>query len=392
MASPRRLCPFPARLIGSLNTHKNKVIGGDFATNLWQRGTTISSITPTTATMIADRWFALSTGNTVTVTKQTGASDTIPTSGLYASMRVNRPSGSNVTPICVGQALDKTLAQAFLGQNASLSFRALAGAGMSSTANQVTVTLAYYTAADSTTPGTNTNTFALGTITGYQAVTAGTSPGTTATSVTAGAALIPIATSWGTYEVYGPIPSANASGTAVTGVGFTICYTPTGTGGATDWFEIEGVQLAAVPSGATAQMPNGVTGSPGFERRMPSEEAVLQLYYSYVLVDQAATIRYGMCQDYTTAIAHCWVQFTQQMRETPSVTVATTASFAVTNASGTAEACNTSIAGTASAVTPVGSDLTCTNSGTPLVAGNAAQMIGGNPAVQTNFITFSAEP
>src|SRR5512147_1331202 len=85
----------PLALLG-FNSRLNLAIGGDFTTNLWQRGTTpVSAATPSTTVMGADRWAVYSSGNTVTVTKQTGASDTIPTLGFYASMRVSRPSGTN---------------------------------------------------------------------------------------------------------------------------------------------------------------------------------------------------------------------------------------------------------------------------------------------------------
>ncbi len=55
---------------------RNALIGGDFVTNLWQRGTTpISSTTATTATYSADRWAAYSSGNTLTVTRDVTAAD-----------------------------------------------------------------------------------------------------------------------------------------------------------------------------------------------------------------------------------------------------------------------------------------------------------------------------
>src|SRR6201986_4253610 len=81
--SPVQSATLPATLAGGYKNRVNRLIGGDFATNLWQRGTTFTALTPTTATMTADRWAAFSTGNTVTITKQTGAADTIPSAGLY---------------------------------------------------------------------------------------------------------------------------------------------------------------------------------------------------------------------------------------------------------------------------------------------------------------------
>lgn len=273
----------PSALVGSINAKFNRLAGGDFNTNLWQRGTTpVSAASPSTTVIGADRWAVYSSGNAVTVTKQTGTADSIPTIGLYASMRVSRPSGTNNTAICVGQVLDKQAASALLGNNGVLSFYALAGAGLAAvdTSNKISVTIAYYTAADSATPLANTDTFMKGTITGYQAVTGGASNGTSAT-LAANVATVPITTTWARYSVWGLIPNVNTAGTAVTGAGVTFCYTPTtGTGGTTEWFELEGVQLQAMPSGVVDGLPNGVTTPTGFLRRTAAEEAVLQEYYT----------------------------------------------------------------------------------------------------------------
>lgn len=273
----------PGPLVGSINAKQNRLIGGDFATNLWQRGTTpLSAATPTTSTIGPDRWAFYSSGNTVTVTKQTGAGDSIPTSGLYASMRMSRPSGTNATAICTGQILDKDAASPLIGNNAVFSFYALAGAGLNAVAgNNVTATIAYWTAADSATPLANTDTFMKGTITGYQAATGGGSVGTSA-SVASGVATVNISTTWTRYGVWGKIPATNAAGTAVTGVGVIICYTPaSGTGGATEWVELEGMQLQAMPSVTSAALPNGVTGYTGFQRRNAADEALMQYRYTW---------------------------------------------------------------------------------------------------------------
>lgn len=280
----------PLALAGSVNFKANRLIGGDMGTNLWQRGTTpVSAATPSTTVMGADRWAVYSSGNTVTVSKQTGASDTIPTLGFYASQRVNRPSGTNTTAICVGQVLDKQAAAPLIGNNAIFSFYALAGAGLSAVAqNNITATIAYYTAADSATPGTNTDSFMKGTTTGYTAVTtaggviggSNVNASNTAT-IASGVATVPISTTWTRYSVWGKVPTTNAAGTAVTGVGVTLCYTPaSGTGASNEWFEFTGAQLQAGSSTVTSSLPYGVTTPSGFERRSPQVEAELQQYYT----------------------------------------------------------------------------------------------------------------
>lgn len=275
----------PVTLLGSVNAKQNRLIGGDFATNLWQRGTTpVSAATPTTSVIGADRWAVYSSGNTVTVTKQTGAADTLPTIGLYASMRVNRPSGTNVTEICTGQILDKDAASQLIGNNAVFSFYALAGAGFGAavTSSNVNVTIAYWTAADSATPLTNTDAFMKGTITGYTAAVGGVSPNTTGT-VTSAVAAIPISTTWTRYSAWGLIPSTNTAGTAVTGVGVKVCYTPAAatTGGSTEWFEIEGTQLQGMPSAVSATQASGVISPTGFQRRDSASESLMQYRYTW---------------------------------------------------------------------------------------------------------------
>src|SRR5579859_5886132 len=58
----------PSALLGSYNARINRLIGGDFGTNLWQRGTTpVSAATPSTTVIGADRWAVYSSTNTVTV-------------------------------------------------------------------------------------------------------------------------------------------------------------------------------------------------------------------------------------------------------------------------------------------------------------------------------------
>lgn len=353
-------------------SNRNALVGGDFATNLWQRGTSFASITPTVATMTADRWFAFSTGNTVTVNRQTGAADTILASGLAASMRVVRPSGVDVTDICVGQMLSQKDSARFLGQTAAFSFWELNGAGMSATLGRFKVSIAYGTAAESATAGTNTATFALSTLTGYTSVVAGGTTGTTAT-VAAGVATTSGTTTWTRYAYYAAIP------TTAINVGVKICYTPVGTGGATDWIEIAGAQLETTLSTAPQ------AGS--FARRPFVEETVLQQAYSWVVTDAAATIRFGLCQATTTTVAICVLDIPVSMRITPTTTVSAATSFGVTVAAGTAGTCTT-LAAVATSNTPSTVSLSCTT-GSTLAAGNAAQFIG---AATAGIVTASAEP
>lgn len=366
----------PSSLVGGLNNRVNRLVGGDFATNLWQRGTTpVSAGTPTTATIGADRWAVYSSGNTVTVTKQTAAADSIPSAGLYASMRVSRPSGTNTSAICVGQVLDKAAAADLIGKNGVFSFYALAGAALTTVANNnITATIAYYTAADSATPGTNTDAFMKGTVTGYTAVTTGASSGTTAT-ISSAVATVPISTTWTRYAVYGSVPTANAAGTAVTGAGVTICYTPaSGTGGSTEWFETAGVQLQAQASGVTAPT--------GFELRHPAIEAVLQQTYTWVLQETNGAVYPGgvLC----TSTGNAWIALAPPvaLRMTPTVAVTAGGLSIRTAAAVTAIGTTTLISGSSPQTLSLTSAAACTST-------LPYQLVGTNT---TGSLVFSAEP
>lgn len=373
----------PLPLLGGFNNRVNRLIGGDFATNLWQRGTTpVSAATPSTTVIGADRWAVYSSANTVTVIKETATADTIPTANLYASMRVSRPSGTNTSAVCVGQVLDKQASSELVGNNNVFSFYALAGAGLNAvSSNNITVTLAYYTAADSATPLTNTDLFMKGTIAGYAAVTAGGSSGTTAT-IAAGVATVNISTTWTRYSVYAPVPDATAAGTAIVGVGATICYTPaSGTGGSTEWFEIAGAQLQAQSPTATASMPAGITTPTGFEARSPAIETILQQYYSWVLTETNGAV-YG--QVLCTATANAWIslQSPVAMRETPTVVV-TAGGFSIrTAAAVTAVGTTTLLAGSTAQYQSLTSGAACTST-LPYA------FVGTNT---TGSLVFSAEP
>lgn len=364
---------------GALGQHgqgsmRNMLIGGDFATNPWQRGTSFATITPTVATMTADRWFAFSTGNTVTVNRQTGAADIVVAAGLNASMRVVRPSGTDVTDICVGQMLSQKDASRALGQTVVFSWYGLNGAGMSAVSGRVKASIAYGTATESATAGTNTATFALSTLTGYTSSVVGGAVGTTAT-VASGVATLSQSTTWTRYSVYATIP------TTAINVGVKLCFTPVGTGGATDWIEIAG-----------AQLETGVAAAPqagSFARRPYAEELQLAQNYSFVLTDAAATIRFpGFCVEVTAnTTGTCTVTFPTTMRITPTTTVSTATSFSMRTAADAANACTT-LAAIATSNNPNSGGLSCAAAGT-VAAGVASPFVG---AATAGIVTFSAEP
>lgn len=283
---------------------KNLVIGGDFAQNTMLPAA-VSAATPSTAVNGATHWYVYSSANTVTATQQTGAADTIPAAGLLGSYRVSRPTGSNLSAICIGQVMDAAQFAPALGHTVVLSFWALGGALFNTNAGSlITPNVRYYTTTDNATPFTNTATYAAGTTTNLTAVT----PNTT-TAIT---------TTWTRYSVSGVVPTATAAGTAVTGGGVDFCYTPTGgTSGSTEWFEIAGVQL---------EVMQGINTVPSqFEHRSVALEQSLQARYMQTggLGKEVATTFYmaGLCA--ASGNVNFFVPFTTPLRVAPTTATST---------------------------------------------------------------------
>lgn len=345
----------PTSMIAGIGqgSERNRLRGGDFTINLWQRGTTFTAATPTTAAYTADGWWMYSSGNTTTITKQTGASDIILGSGLRGSMRVSRPSGTDVTPICVGQILPATATGPFLGNNAVFSFWAMAPTTLSSQNDSIDVTLAYATVADSATPNTVTDSFAKGTSTGYTAVTSTN---------------VPMTQTFTRYSIAGTIP------TTATTVGVKICFTPlASTGASTDWFEFAGAQLEST---------NTTNPSPGsFARRSIAAETQLELSYSYGLIEATGLFYANPVNCTSTANAQIPVAFPSQMRMAPTVAV-TAGGFSIQ---------------TAAAVTAIGTTTLVTATAQQASLTSAAACTTTLPYVlkgtnTTGLLMFSAEP
>lgn len=397
----------------------NRLIGGDFNTNLWQRGTNpVTAQTPTAALMTADRWWvqtAVSSGTQIGVQKQTsttgGVADTIPAQGLNASMRVWRASSqTGVGVVCTGQTLDSVQFGPLLSNNAVFSFYAQTGANWSPTSGNITVSVAAYTAADAASVqttigqgGTNTLTSALSAagqasgITNYTAEVVAVSPGTTGT-VASGVATIPIVagTAFQRYSVAATIPATlTSSATAVTGGVVSICWTPVGTAGANDWIEFTGMQLEAKPSTVTNALPNGVIGPTAFERRYAPIESTLQQAYSFVLVESKSVIGIrGNCGSVSTTVANCLIEFPTPMRQAPAAKY--TAGFAAGtttgySAIGACSALATSTTLTGNATTPYQALVSCTATTIP-AAGTVDFLWDIGTGSATGVMSFSAEP
>ncbi len=200
----------PASLLGNYsatqagNNPTNSLIGGDFTSNLFQDGTTVSSIT-TATTYVADQWAAFSgTSTTLAGAQETAAAD-IP-AAYGASLRITR-SGAGVVQSCVAQIVPNANALRYQGSTAEFDFHALAGSGFSAASSNLSVLVVTGT-------GTNDSMVNLGKT--INSALSGTAWAGAATSTV----LVPINTNWNRYTVVAPVP-ATATELAV-----AICWTP----------------------------------------------------------------------------------------------------------------------------------------------------------------------
>lgn len=264
------------------------LINGRF--DIWQRGASVAC--DATHIYCADRWAARRHGfaSGLTVTREEGPSGT-----LYA-LRARRTAGNaSVAPIEVSQTLETLDSVGLAGRVITLRWRARIGSAYSASALRVS----FFT-------GTGVDQAQYAGLTGgVEPASADVSPGA---SFAAGAltALIP----------------ADAKQVAIV---FT--YTPTGTAGAADWFEIADVGLSC---GAGAPLPT--------RRRVADEVALCQRYFqkSYNLDVAPGAVTstgvHGMTAHAATSYLGLGrVTFPVTMRNTPTITLYNPSSGATSN-------------------------------------------------------------
>ena len=380
-------------------SERNALIGGDFQTNLWQRGTTpLSGATVTTTSYGPDRWAVYAAASqVVTVTKDVTAADVAPTLGVNGIAKVTRPSGTDTHSICIGQIMPVAESARFVGNEAVFSFYAEELAGYLQTGGTIIPTIAVYTGTDSATPNANSDAFMKGTITGYTVLNSSGAVSTLLAPTLSGTtapAVLPLTTSLVRYSVAAYVPTqVTVSGTLtnVTGIGVTLCTGayPASTGVATDGFAFGNAQLevtspGTIYQGAVVSPPNTVPG--GFARRTPGAEAAIEYTYTNPggLGTEVATAYYmaGGCK--SSGVANFGIVFDPPLREAP------------TAATSTLTAGGYSIQ-TAAAVTAIGTITLAapTKTGVTLISSGACtttlpyQIVGSNT---TGLILFVGEP
>jgi hypothetical protein len=193
----------------------NAIINGGY--DIWARGTSFTSQGSLSLAYTADRWhFYRAAGATGATLSRQASSLT----GIQYCARVQRDSGNTGTgSINLRYTAESADSYRFAGQTVTVSFYARAGANFSATSNAFVLSLV---------SGTGTD----------QPVYSFTGSATVATTTAT------LTTSWQRFSVSGAVSSS------ATEIGIESNYTPTGTAGANDYFEITGVQLelGSVPS------------------------------------------------------------------------------------------------------------------------------------------------
>ena len=266
------------------------------AMQVWQRGTSIGSIT-STATYTADRWCAISgASTTVTVSRQT-TSDTTNLPNIQYALRQQRNSGQTGTSqVQLSQSMETINSIPFAGKTVTMSFYARAGANFSSTSSNLSAYL---------TTGTGTDQNAFSTYTGASY--------TITSNVT-------LTTTWQRFSVTGTV------GSTVTELAPTFLYTPVGTAGTNDYYEVTGVQVE-VGSQATPFRTQGIT--------YQQELALCQRYYFRNVNGASTGVFAGGGVAFSTTAGIVPVVMPVPMRITPTTldTTGTAANYRLYNGS-----------------------------------------------------------
>jgi hypothetical protein len=280
---------------------RNFVVNGGF--DVWQRGVSFnpaSSTTTTGANYGADRWQMIQATSNSQAYAQFAATATDP-AGFNYYARVQRVSAATfTTPFTLQTSFESRNIQNVRGKYLTLSFWARAGANYSAASGFLVSDIVTGTGTDNT----------VGNFTGNAV-------NTTANNV--------LTTSWKRFS----ITTSAVLATTITQLGVRFVFTPVGTAGAADYYDITGVQLE------TGTAPSD------FEYRDAGEElSRCQRYYYRIWGETAVQgpLGPGMCTSTTGGTVI--VKFPTTMRKSPTVLDGFTSStYRVLNSAGSAIAC-----------------------------------------------------
>jgi hypothetical protein len=265
---------------------RNVLINGDF--KVWQRGTSKAMATALGTGFIADRWTAARAGYAAggTVSRQTASLD-----GFQYCSRVQRDSGNTSTAVnYYFQTLESVTSIPLANKPVVYSFYIRAGANFS---GSIVAKLYSGTATDQINyPDAG--------ITGSATVI------TSALSLT---------TSWQRVVLYGNV------GATATQLFAGFEWTPSGTAGAADYFEITGVQLE-----------QNYQPTPFEQRPIGVELALCQRYYTVFEARRLNSEGYASSAGYGY---YSNVGFPNEMRVAPTITLPTASQTGNTNSNAT---------------------------------------------------------
>ena len=312
---------------------KNRVVNGGM--DWWQRGTSFN-FANTSSNYSADRWAAIS-ATVGTMTRQT-TSDTTNLPNIQYCARIQRTAAQTGTSaIGIYQFFESVNAIPYAGQTVTLSFYARRGANFSATSNALSANL--YTGT-----GTDQNPFV--------AYTGSANPITGTATLT---------TTWQRFTFTGTLAAT------ATELYISLGFTPTGTAGAADYFEITGVQLELGSYATTFSRAGGT---------IQGELAACQRYYQKKTL--GAT---GACYDGTNDYFDILLLLSPTMRVSPTLGNVTTSSVQYINTAGVITNTNSILTSGSSSIDTSFIIPTITALGT---TGQAA-------AISLTDITFSAE-
>ena len=201
---------------------KNCIINGGF--DIAQRGTS-GTFTTTAKSFCFDRWY-ISSAASASMTYSQQASTV---AGTRYCGRVGRTAGNtNTTLIALQQDVETSNSIIYAGQSIVVSFYARAGANFSSASSA----LSHYTIQGT---GTDQSDYSAG-FTGRSVLTSGTAT---------------LTTSWQRFSYTATVASST------TELNLQVYYTPVGTAGANDYFEITGVQFELGSTATTFSRAGG---------------------------------------------------------------------------------------------------------------------------------------
>jgi hypothetical protein len=272
---------------------QNGILNSSF--NVWQRGTSVAA-SAAASTYTADRWSILSSGNATTTSRQvTGDTTNLP--NIQYCARVQRNAGQTSTnAIFYGNSFETINSIPFVGKQVTLSYYARRGANYSAASNNLSVILYSGTGTDQSITGTYTGAVAAITITQ------------------------PLTTTWQRFSGTGTISSS------ATEIAISPSYSPTGTAGAADYFEITGIQL---------EVGNQMTPYTPATPTYATELAACQRYYQLVVSGNSKALANGAQYSATAFYAVYAMKVT--MRTAPTLSQTTGTNYYAIEANGTTD-------------------------------------------------------